>query len=78
MSSNFGQIWGLITELAALERLKNRCHPFVSVAIDPIHFKFIGNKDMHIILNEFEFRPDRTTNYGVICPWTSKNIPIDL
>ena len=55
-------------ELAALEWLKNRCHPFFSVAIDPIHFKFIGNKDMHIILNEFEFRPDRTTNYGVICP----------
>ena len=51
MSLNFGQIWGLITELAALERLKNRCHPFFSVAIDPIHFKFIGNKDMHIILN---------------------------
>ena len=78
MSSNFGQIWGLITELAALEHLKDRCHPFFSVAIDPIHFKFIGNKDMHIILNEFEFRPDRITNYGVICPWTSKNTPIDL
>ena len=75
MSWNFGQIWGLITELAALDRLKNRCHPFFSVAIDPIHFKFIGNKDMHIILNEFEFRPDRTTNYRVICPWTSKKYP---
>ena len=46
-----------------------------SVAIDPIHFKFIGNNDMHIILNEFEFRPDRTTNYGVTCPWTSKKYP---
>ena len=54
--------------VSCLEHLKNRCHPFFSVAIDPIHFKFIGNKDMHIILNEFEFRPDRTTNYGVICP----------
>ena len=53
MSLNFGQIWGLITELAALEHLKNRCHPFFSVVIDPIHFKFIGNKDMHIILNKF-------------------------
>ena len=55
-------------ELADLERLKNRCHPFCSVAIDRIHFKFICNKDVHIILNEFEVRPDRTTNYGVICP----------
>ena len=32
MSSNFGQIWGLITELAALERLKNWCHPFLCPA----------------------------------------------
>ena len=68
MILNFGQIPRLTWELAALERLKNRSHPFFSVALDPIHFKFIGNKDMHIILNEFEFRPDRTTNYEVICP----------
>ena len=38
-------------KLAALVRLKNWCHPFFSVAIDLIHFKFIGNNDMHIILN---------------------------
>ena len=24
--------------------------------------------DMHNILDEFEFRPDRTTDYGVSCP----------
>ena len=29
---------------------------------------------MHKISNEFEFRPDRTTDYGVSCPWTSKKI----
>ena len=63
------------TELAAIEHLKNWCYPFFSVAIDPIHFKFIGNKDMRIILNEFEFRPDGTTYYKVICSWTSKNTP---
>ena len=78
MSSNFGQIWGLITELAALEHLKNRCHPFFSVAIDPIHFKFIGNKDMHIILNEFEFRPDRTTTTELSALEHLKNTSIDL
>ena len=27
-----------------------------------------GNEDMHNILDEFEFRPDRTTDYGVSCP----------
>ena len=33
---------------------------------------------MHKISDEFEFRPDRTTDYGVSCPWASKNFPIDL
>ena len=32
---------------------------------------------MHKISDEFEFRPDRTTDDGV-CPWASKNFPIDL
>ena len=75
MSLNFGQIPPLITELAALERLKNRCHHVISVDIDPIFFKLAGNKDMHNIMNEFEFRPDRTTDYGVSCPWASKKYP---
>ena len=68
MTLNFGQIPSLTTELAALERLKNRCHHLISVDIDPIFFKLAGNKDMHNIMNEFEFRPDRTTDYGVSCP----------
>ena len=33
---------------------------------------------MHKILDEFEFRPDRTTDYGVSCPSASKEFPIDL
>ena len=53
MSLNFGQIPLLSTELAALERLKSRCRHFFSVAIDQIHFKFVGNEDTHNILNEF-------------------------
>ena len=75
MSSNFSQIPLLTTELAALEHLKNGSRHFFSVAIDQIHFKFVDNKDMHNILNEFEFRPDWTTDYEVICPWMSKKIP---
>ena len=63
MSLNFGQIPPLTTELAALELLKN-----ISVDIDPIFFKLAGNKDMHNIMNAFEFRPDRTTDYRVSCP----------
>ena len=65
-------------ELAALARLRNRRHHFVSVAIDPILFKLAGNEDMHNILDEFEFRPDLTSDYGVSCPWGSEKIPIDL
>ena len=65
-------------EFAALERLKNRRHHFFSIAIDLILFKFTGNEDMNNILDEFEFQPDRTTDYGVSCPWASEKIPIDL
>ena len=39
---------------------------------------FAGNEDMHKILDEFEFRPDQTTDYGLSCPWASKTFPIDL
>ena len=52
------------------------CFLFFSVAIDPILFKPAGNEDMHNILDEFEFRPDRTTDYGVSCPWASEKNPI--
>ena len=39
-----------------------------SVAIDRILFKLAGNEDMHDILDEFEFWPVQTTDYGVSCP----------
>ena len=68
MSLYLGQIPPLTKELAALERLKNRRYHFFSVAIDPILFKLAGNEDMHNILDEFEFRPDQTTDFGVSCP----------
>ena len=65
-------------ELVALERLKNRRHHFFSVVIDPIFFKLAGNEDMHITLDEFEFRPDLTTDYWVNCSWASEKIPMVL
>ena len=68
MSLNLGQIPPRTMELAALEHLKNRCHHFFSVAIDPILFKLAVNEDRHNILDEFEFRPNLTTDYGVSCP----------
>ena len=68
MSLNLGQIPQLTMELAALEHLKNRRLHFFSFAIDPILFKLAGNEDMHNILDELEFQPDRTTDYLVSCP----------
>ena len=40
--------------VTALERLKNQFH-------------HIGNKDMHNIINEFEFRPDRMSPLFLRC-----------
>ena len=74
MSLNFGQIPPLSTELAALERLKNRCHHVIIVDIDPIFLKLADNKDMHNIMNEFEFRPDWTTDWSKL-PLSVQEIP---
>ena len=52
-------------------------HLFLA-AFDPILFILAGNEDMHKILNQFEFWPDRSTDFGVRCPWASKKFPIDL
>ena len=78
MSLNSGQIPPLTTKLAALERLKNRCRHVISVDIDQIFIKLAGNKDMPNIMNEFEFWPDRTTDYGVSVLERQRNTPIDL
>ena len=39
-----------------------------SVAIDPILFILAGNEDRHNILDEFEFRPDLTTELATLEP----------
>ena len=78
MSLNFGQIPPLTTELAALEHLKNRCHHVISVDIDLIFFKLAGNKDMHNIMNELEFRPDRSQTMELGALERLRNTPIDL
>ena len=44
MSLNFGQIPPLTTELAGLERLKNRCHHVISVDIDPIFLAHLSRR----------------------------------
>ena len=77
MSLNFGQIPPLTTELAALERLK-RCHHVISVDIDPIFFKLAANKDMHNIMNEFEFCQIGPPTTELAALERLRNTPIDL
>ena len=52
-----------------------RCLHLFPVVFDPIHFILAGNKDMHKISDKFEFRPDRTADYGVSCLERLKKIP---
>ena len=51
------------------------CLHLFSIAFYPILFILAGNEDMHKISDEFEFWPDRTSDYGVSCPWGLKNFP---
>ena len=55
-----------------------RCVHIFSVVFYPNLLILAGNEGMHNISVELEFRLDRTTDYGVSCPWASKTFPIDL
>ena len=76
MSSNFGQIGPLTTELAALERLKNShrliigkwCRHASSFIFDRIIIKVAGNQDRDKSLVDFDFGPNQTIHFGVTCP----------
>ena len=68
MSLTLGQIPRLTSELAALERLKNRRHHLFSVATDPILFKFAGNEDMRNIL-DFRQIGLQTTELAALEHW---------
>ena len=46
--------------------------PFLG-CFDPILFILASNEEMHKISDEFEFRPNRTTDYGVSCLERLKN-----
>ena len=73
MSSNFGGIPPLTSELATLERLKKSNNKLVSTLAPSFlndFFILAGNKDNYIrvVSNEFEIRPDPTMDCGVSCP----------
>ena len=73
------KLWFPWQQKAPIElQWEKRCLHLFSVVFDRIFFILAGNEDMHKISDEFEFPPDRTTDYGVSCPWASKKFPIDL
>ena len=43
-------------------------HHVFSAVFDRIFFILAGNENMHKSLNEFEFRPDPTTDHRISCP----------
>ena len=69
ISSNFSRIAPLMAKLAALECLKNQlsCSHTSLFVFDWIFFILAGNQDCHKRLDEFEFRPNRTSGSGVSC-----------
>ena len=69
MSLKFSQIRQLVsmaTDMVITK--KKRCCHFFSADFYPILFILAGNDDMHESSEEFEIRPDPTTDCGVSCP----------
>ena len=77
-SSKFGKIGPKTAELVALERLENP-HKDENVVntnafiFDQIFFIIAGNSDNHKSMDEFEIRPNPTTDYGVTATEHLKN-----
>ena len=65
MSSKFGKIRPLVSMATDSVII---CRPFFSVVLDGILFILTGNDDIHKSLDEFEIRPDPTTDHRVSCP----------
>ena len=84
--SGFGQIEPFPTELDALERLKKIpvlimgkwCPQASPFSFNRILVKLAGKQDRHKISDEFEFRPDRISNFGVTCPCRRIKFSIEL
>ena len=54
------------------------CLQASSFFFDRIFFKLAGNQDSHKISDEFEFRLDRISHFGVTCPCGRIKFSIDL
>ena len=68
MSLKFSQIQPLVSMVTNRVMMGKTVSPFFSAVFHPVLFILAGNDDMHERSEEFEFRPDRTTDCGVSCP----------
>ena len=68
MSLEFGQIRLLVSMATDRVIMEKRCCHFFSAVFYPILFILAGNDDMRESSEEFEIRPDPTTDYRVSCP----------
>ena len=65
MSLKFGQISPLVSMATDRGMMEKWCCHFFSAVFYPILFIHAGNDDMHESSEEFDFRPDPTTDCGV-------------
>ena len=68
MSLKFGQISPLVAMATDRVMMEKWCCHFFSAVFYPILFILAGNDDIHESSEEFEIRPDPTTDCGVSCP----------
>ena len=63
------KLWFLWQQKVSIDlQYGKQCLHLFLVVFDPNLFILAGNDDMQKILEEFDFRPDWTTDYGVSCP----------
>ena len=68
MSLKFGQIQLLVSMVTDRVMIGKTVSPLFSSVFHPFLFILADKDDMHESSDEFEFRPDRTTDCGVSCP----------
>ena len=67
MSLKFGQIQPLVSMVTDRVMMEKTASPLLPAVFHPFLFILPGNDDMHESSDDFEFRPDWTTDFGVSC-----------
>ena len=68
MSLKFSQIQPLVSMVTDRVMMGKTVSPLFPAVFHPFLFILAGNDDMHESSEEFEFRPDWTTDCRVSCP----------